>query len=97
MPCSAFSLENVGAWQPLRIAAAALQVHWVRPEVAVEVTYLTWTEDNSRAKFLTRASGGTTGEEGCEAAAAFPFALTAFLGAPIQVGSLRLKVVSIAK
>jgi hypothetical protein len=22
------------------------KVHWVRPEVAVEVTYLTWTEDN---------------------------------------------------
>ena len=21
-------------------------VHWVRPELAVEVTYLTWTEDN---------------------------------------------------
>jgi len=21
-------------------------VHWVRPEVVVEVTYLTWTEDN---------------------------------------------------
>ena len=22
------------------------KVHWVRPEVVVEVTYLTWTEDN---------------------------------------------------
>ena len=22
------------------------RVHWVRPEVVVEVTYLTWTEDN---------------------------------------------------
>jgi hypothetical protein len=22
------------------------RVHWVRPEVFVEVTYLTWTEDN---------------------------------------------------
>jgi ATP-dependent DNA ligase len=21
-------------------------VHWVRPELVVEVTYLTWTEDN---------------------------------------------------
>jgi ATP-dependent DNA ligase len=21
-------------------------VHWVRPQVVVEVTYLTWTEDN---------------------------------------------------
>ena len=24
----------------------ALLLHWVRPEVVVEVTYLTWTEDN---------------------------------------------------
>ena len=22
------------------------KVHWVRPEIVVEVTYLTWTEDN---------------------------------------------------
>ena len=22
------------------------KVHWVRPELVVEVTYLTWTEDN---------------------------------------------------
>jgi hypothetical protein len=27
---------------PLKLAT----VHWVRPEVVVEVTYLTWTEDN---------------------------------------------------
>lgn len=27
---------------PLKLA----RVHWVRPEVVVEVTYLTWTEDN---------------------------------------------------
>ena len=27
---------------PLKLA----KVHWVRPEVVVEVTYLTWTEDN---------------------------------------------------
>jgi len=27
---------------PLRLS----RVHWVRPEVVVEVTYLTWTEDN---------------------------------------------------
>jgi ATP-dependent DNA ligase len=32
--------------QPLRIAAQAYQGAWVRPEVVVEVTYLTWTEDN---------------------------------------------------
>lgn len=24
----------------------ASKVHWVRPELVVEVTYLTWTEDN---------------------------------------------------
>jgi ATP-dependent DNA ligase len=27
---------------PLKLS----KVHWVRPEVVVEVTYLTWTEDN---------------------------------------------------
>lgn len=27
---------------PLKLA----KVHWIRPEVVVEVTYLTWTEDN---------------------------------------------------
>ena len=27
---------------PLKLS----RVHWVRPEVVVEVTYLTWTEDN---------------------------------------------------
>jgi bifunctional non-homologous end joining protein LigD len=27
---------------PLRLS----KVHWVRPEVVVEVTYLVWTEDN---------------------------------------------------
>ena len=27
---------------PLKLS----NVHWVRPEVVVEVTYLTWTEDN---------------------------------------------------
>jgi len=27
---------------PLKLS----RVHWVRPEVVVEVTYLTWTDDN---------------------------------------------------
>ena len=27
---------------PLKLS----KVHWVRPEIVVEVTYLTWTEDN---------------------------------------------------
>jgi ATP-dependent DNA ligase len=27
---------------PLKLS----RVHWVRPEIVVEVTYLTWTEDN---------------------------------------------------
>ena len=27
---------------PLKLS----KVHWLRPEVVVEVTYLTWTEDN---------------------------------------------------
>jgi hypothetical protein len=26
------------------------RVHWVRPELAAEVKYLTWTEDNPRAR-----------------------------------------------
>ena len=30
------------------------RVHWVRPEVVVEVTYLTWTEDNCHIR-LARA------------------------------------------
>jgi ATP-dependent DNA ligase len=32
------------------------RVHWVRPEVVVEVTYLTWTEDN-----LLRQAGAAGG------------------------------------
>jgi bifunctional non-homologous end joining protein LigD len=35
------------ARQPIRLAAEVLsKVHWVRPELVVEVTYLTWTEDS---------------------------------------------------
>ena len=33
-------LRTLGS--PLKLS----KVHWVRPEVVVEVTYLTWTEDN---------------------------------------------------
>jgi len=41
-----------GVLAPLQVArmpGSPLQlskVHWVRPELVVEVTYLTWTEDN---------------------------------------------------
>jgi len=31
---------------PFRLAAQAVARAWVRPEMVVEVTYLTWTEDN---------------------------------------------------
>jgi ATP-dependent DNA ligase len=36
------------------------KVHWVRPEVVVEVTYLTWTEDNLLRQVSIRASGRTS-------------------------------------
>jgi ATP-dependent DNA ligase len=35
-----YSLGRTGS--PLKLS----RMHWVRPEVVVEVTYLTWTEDN---------------------------------------------------
>ena len=34
--------RSQGIGSPLKLS----RVHWVRPEVVVEVTYLTWTEDN---------------------------------------------------
>src|ERR1700686_2983355 len=37
-----------------------LRVHWVRPELAAEVKFLTWSEDGSRVKSSTRASGKTS-------------------------------------
>jgi hypothetical protein len=40
------------------------RVHWVRPEVVVEVTYLTWTEDNPAAAGLVPGpTGGQTGPQ----------------------------------
>src|ERR1700680_1041169 len=36
------------------------RVHWVRPELAAEVKFLTWAEDGSRVKSSTRASGKTS-------------------------------------
>jgi ATP-dependent DNA ligase len=36
------SYSPARAGSPLKLS----RVHWVRPEVVVEVTYLTWTEDN---------------------------------------------------
>jgi ATP-dependent DNA ligase len=38
---------------PLKLS----RVHWVRPQVVVEVTYLSWTEDN----LLRRSLDGFTG------------------------------------
>jgi ATP-dependent DNA ligase len=41
---------------PLKLS----RVHWVRPKVVVEVTYLTWTEDTCCGRFPIRASERTS-------------------------------------
>ena len=53
---------------PLRLS----KVHWVRPEVVVEVTYLTWTEDNLLRQVSYKAGGQASeaGRAGCSASAA---------------------------
>ena len=78
---------------PLKLS----RVHWVRPEVVVEVTYLTWTEDN-----LLRQVSYQGQREDKPAARSFgrtasASSLVTFLRAPIQVGSLGLKVASVVK
>ncbi len=50
-------------------------VHWVRPELVVEVKYLSWTEDGLLRQVLRRRAGGQAGARGC------PFADS---GAPSQ-------------
>jgi bifunctional non-homologous end joining protein LigD len=42
MPVAASPPRDSRFGSPLQLS----KVHWVRPEVVVEVTYLTWTEDN---------------------------------------------------
>jgi bifunctional non-homologous end joining protein LigD len=42
MPLAAPPMRDSRFGSPLKLS----KVHWVRPEVVVEVTYLTWTEDN---------------------------------------------------
>jgi bifunctional non-homologous end joining protein LigD len=42
MPLAAQPPRDSRFGSPLKLS----QVHWVRPELVVEVTYLTWTEDN---------------------------------------------------
>jgi ATP-dependent DNA ligase len=42
MPPAALPPRDSPCGSPLHLS----KVHWVRPEVVVEVTYLTWTEDN---------------------------------------------------
>jgi DNA ligase D-like protein (predicted ligase) len=42
MPLSSSPPRDSRFGSPLKLS----RVHWVRPEVVVEVTYLTWTEDN---------------------------------------------------
>ena len=53
---------------PLRLS----KVHWVRPEVVVEVTCLTWTEDNLLRQVSYKAGGQASeaGRAGCSASAA---------------------------
>jgi bifunctional non-homologous end joining protein LigD len=41
---------------PLKLS----RVHWVRPQVVVEATYLTWTEDNLLRQVRIRASARTS-------------------------------------
>jgi ATP-dependent DNA ligase len=42
MPLSAPPPRDSRFGSPLKLSS----VHWVRPEIVVEVTYLTWTKDN---------------------------------------------------
>jgi ATP-dependent DNA ligase len=42
MPLAASPPRDSRFGSPLQLS----RVHWVRPEIVVEVTYLTWTEDN---------------------------------------------------
>jgi bifunctional non-homologous end joining protein LigD len=53
VPLAAPPPDPSGRHQNLRIAHSRFgsplqlsKVHWVRPEMVVEVTYLTWTEDS---------------------------------------------------
>jgi hypothetical protein len=41
---------------PLKLS----RVHWVKPELVVEVTYLTWTEDNLLRQVSYQGSGKTS-------------------------------------
>ena len=42
MPLAAAPSRDSRFGSPLKLS----KVHWVKPELVVEVTYLTWTEDN---------------------------------------------------
>ena len=42
MPLADLPPRDTRFGSPLKLS----KVHWVRPELVVEVTYLTWTEDN---------------------------------------------------
>ena len=44
---SAAQMDQAAAHAPGRRSPLKLsKVHWVKPDLVVEVTYLTWTEDN---------------------------------------------------
>lgn len=51
MPLSEPSPRDSRFGSPLKLSG----VHWVRPEMVVEVTYLTWTEDNLLRKVSYQA------------------------------------------
>src|SRR5262249_41445897 len=49
--------RTASSGEPVRIAAGLSRVHWVRPEMVVEVSYLTWSEDGLLRQVSRRAGG----------------------------------------
>jgi hypothetical protein len=56
MPLAAPPPRDSRFGSPLKLS----RVHWVRPQVVVEVTYLTWTETTCCARSPTKASARTS-------------------------------------
>ena len=53
---SGYGDRRLGDFDPETLS----KVHWVRPEVVVEVTYLTWTQDNLLRQVSYQGSCGTS-------------------------------------
>jgi hypothetical protein len=68
------------------------RVHWVRPEVVVEVTYLTWTDDNLAPAGVVsgtaRRQAGEAGGEACAASASTTGQVPRFVG-PLAPAPMR--------